>query len=173
MANIQNVRMGPCSMQWGINDIGNTLGGAKVTITRKLTPLKVDKYGDSSVDQVLTDVQVEVMTKVAEPVVSLIKESMPEGSYNTGGVGTQLGIAAGEGASMRALAQTLTLHPLSKIASDTSEDVTVYLAVPTASPVINYEVSNQRVFDLTFTALVTEAYTAGRRLAHIGPVNVS
>jgi hypothetical protein len=173
MANIQNLRMGVCSLTFNGVDVGHTLGGVKVTITRKLTDLKADKYGDSPIDKVLTDVQLKVATKVAEPVVSLIKETMPEGSYNTGANGNQLGIAAGEGASMRATAAQLTLHPLNKAATDYSEDLVVYLAVPTANPVLNYDVANQRVFDLEFDALVSEAYTAGRRLAHIGVTNVS
>jgi hypothetical protein len=169
--NIQNVRMGVCSLTYNGVDCGHTLGGVKVTITRKLTDLKVDKYGDSPIDKVLTDVELKVVTKVAEPVVALIKQTMPEATYNTGVNGSQLGIAAGEGASMRASAAVLTLHPYN--ATDTTQDLTVYLAVPTASPVINYEVAGQKVFDLEFEALVSEAYSAGRRLAHIGPLAVS
>lgn len=171
--NITNLRMGPCSLIFNGVDVGHTLGGTKVTVTRKLTDLKVDKYGDSPVDKVLTDVEMVVATKVAEPVVTLIRETMPEGTFNTGGNGSQIGIAAGEGASMRATAAPLVLHPLSKAPTDLTEDVTVYLAVPTASPVLNYEVANQRVFDLEFSALVSETYSPGRRLGHIGPQNVS
>lgn len=183
MANIQNVRMGPCSLNYLGVDVGNTLGGVKVTVTRKLTDLKVDKYGDSPVDKVLTDVQMKIATKVAEPVVSLLYEAMPEGAYNTGAKGNQLGVAAGEGESMRNMvtqgvqepdaAGLLILHPLSKATNDTSEDVAMYLAVPTSSPEVNYEVSGQRVFNLDFEALVSEAYTPGRRLGHFGPLNVS
>jgi hypothetical protein len=173
MGNIANLRMGPCSIFWNGADIGNTLGGVKVTLTRKLTDLKVDRYGDSPVDKYVTSVDAAVVTKVAEPVVTALKNAMPESAYNSGVAGNQLGIAAGEGASLRATAALLTLHPLSKAPTDLSEDVTIYLAVPTASPVINYEVANQRVFDLEFMALVSEAYTAGRRLGHIGPVNIS
>lgn len=173
MANIQNVRMGVCSIVFNGVDCGHTLGGTKVTITRKLTPLKVDKYGDSSVDLVVTEVQMVVATKIAEPVVNLIKESMPEGDYENGASGQRIGVAAGEGAALRALSATMTLHPLSKLSTDLSEDVTIYNAVPSSSPVINYEVAGQRVFDLEFTALVNETEGVGRRLGHIGPVNIS
>lgn len=173
--NIQNVRMGVASISFAGNDIGHTLGGVKVTITRKLTDIKVDKYGDSPVDKVVTDEQVKVTMKVAEPVVALLKNALPESEYATGSglVGTRLGVAAGEGASLRTGAAVLVLHPLNRAVSDFTEDLTVYLAVATASPVINYEVSNQRVFDLEFEALVSEAYVAGRRLAHFGPTNIS
>jgi hypothetical protein len=183
MANIQNVRMGPCSINWNGVDVGNTLGGVKIVITRKLTDIKVDKYGDTPVDKVVTDVEVKVTTKVAEPVVTILKESMPEGAYNSGAAGNQLGVGAGEGASLRTMvingvampgaASLLVLHPFKNAATDLSEDFTVYLAVPTASPTINLEVANQKVFDLEFDALVSEAYTPGRRLAHFGPTNIS
>jgi hypothetical protein len=183
MANIQNLRMGPCSINYLGVDMGHTLGGVKVTITRKLTDLKVDKYGDTPVDKVLTDVQMKISTKVAEPVVGVLKNAMPEGTYSVGPAGTQLGIGAGEGESMRNMvvsgvqepdaAGLLILHPLSKPLTDTSEDVAMYLAVPTASPVVNYEVASQRVFDLEFEALVSEAYAPGRRLGHFGPLNIS
>lgn len=173
MANIQNVRMGPCTIIFNGVDCGHTLGGVKGAITRKLVDLKVDKYGDSPIDKVLTDVEVKVTAKVAEPVVSVLKEMIPEGTFNTGGNGSQLGIGAGEGASMRAFAGLLTLHPYNLPIGNQTEDFTIYLAVPTASPTLNWEVSNQKVFDLEFDALVTEAYQPGRRLAHFGPINVS
>jgi len=173
MANIQNVRMGVCSIVWNGVDVGHTLGGTKVTITRKLTPLKVDKYGDSNVDMVVTDVQMEAEAKVAEPVVALLKNAIPEGDFEQGATGSRLGIPAGEGAALRAGSALLTLHPLSKAATDFSEDVQIYKAVASSSPVINYDVAGQRVFDLKFTALVDETEGAGRRLGHIGPVNIS
>ena len=173
MANISNVRMGACSLTFNGVDCGHTLGGVKLTNTRKLTDLKVDKYGDSVIDKVLTANDLVISCKVAEPVISLIKVAMPEGTYLTGTAGTQLGIAAGEGASMRASAAVLTLHPFARSATDYTEDVTIYLAVPTANPVLNYDTNGQRVFDLEFSALVSEAYTPGRRLGHIGPVNIS
>ena len=171
--NIANVRIGVCSIVFNGVDCGHTLGGTKVTITRKLTPLKVDKYGDSPVDEVVTDVQMIVDAKVAEPVIALIKTAMPEGDYENGATGSRIGVAACEGAALRAGSALLTLHPLSKAATDFSEDVTIYNAVPSSSPVLNYDVANQRIFDLQFTALVNETEGAGRRLGHIGPTNIS
>ena len=173
MANIQNVRMGVCSIVYNGVDCGHTLGGTKATITRKLTPLKVDKYGDSPVDMVVTDEQWEIEAKIAEPVVALIKMAMPEGDYEQGASGNRIGIAAGEGAALRAGSALLTLHPLNKAASDTSEDAVIYNAVASSSPVLNYDVAGQRVFDLKFTALVNETEGVGRRLGHIGPTNIS
>jgi hypothetical protein len=173
MANIQNVRMGVCSISYNGVDVGHTLGGTKVTITRKLTDLKVDKYGDSPVDKVVTEVQMIVDAKVAEPVVALIKNAIPEGDFEQGASGSRLGVPAGEGAALRAGSAQLILHPLSKALTDQSEDVTVYNAVASSSPVINYEVAGQRVFDLQFTGLVNETEGVGRRLGHIGPTNIS
>ena len=165
--------MGVCSIVFNGVDVGHTLGGTKVTITRKLTPLKVDKYGDSPVDMVVTDVQMEAEMKIAEPVVALLKNAMPEGDFEQGATASRLGVAAGEGAALRATSALLTLHPLSLPLSNTNEDAQIYNAVASSSPVVNYDVAGQRVFDLKFTALVNETEGAGRRLGHIGPVNIS
>ena len=173
MANIANLRMGPCSLTFNTVDVGLTLGGVKVNYERKLTDLKADKYGENAIDAALTSTELTVEVKVAEPVVQQIKNAIPEGAFNSGPLGEQLGFGAGEGTSMRASAAQLTLHPLSKAATDYSEDLTVYLAYPSSPVPLNYEVANQRVFEVTFSALVSEAYTVGRRLGHIGPVNIS
>jgi hypothetical protein len=173
MANIQNLRIGPCSLVWKTQDLGHTLGGVKLTYERKLTDLKVDKYGDSPVDSALTSTMLQIAFKVAEPVAALIQRIIPEGSNNTGGLGQQVGFAAGEGDTMRKYAGLLTMHPLSKVPTDTSEDITVYLAYPSGNTVLNYDANNQRVYEVTMGALVDEEFTAGRRLGHIGPVSIS
>lgn len=173
MGNVSNLRIGPCRITWKGQDVGFTLGGATLTYERKLTDLTVDKYGDSPVDMALTSTTLKIVTKVAEPVANKIKQMMPEGTDVVSGGNEQVGFAAGEGATMRQYAGLLTLHPLSKSDTDYSEDVTIYLAVPSNNVELGYEVANQRAFTVEFSALVDEEYTAGRRLGHIGPVNVS
>lgn len=173
MANIQNLRIGPCSLNWKTQDLGHTLGGIKLTFERKFTELKVDKYGDSPVDAALTATTLKVSFKVAEPVVSLIQRILPEGAFNSGGQGSQVGFAAGEGATMRQYAGLLVLHPLAKAATDTSEDVNIYLAYPSGNNELNYDVNNQKAYTLEMSALVDEEYTAGRRLGHIGNATIS
>ena len=173
MADITKLRMGVASISFNGLDIGHTLGGVKGSITRKLVDVKADKYGDSPVDKVLTDVQMKLEMKVAEPVIASIRLALPESDYQIGATGSRLGIGAGEGASMRPLAGLVVLHPISKAPTDFSEDITMYLGVSTSSPVLNYDVANQRVFDLSFEALVSEAYVPGRRLGHVGPTNIS
>lgn len=173
MANIQNLRIGPCSLTWKTQDLGHSLGGIKLTYERKFTELKVDKYGDTPVDAALTATSLKVALKVAEPVVTLLQRIIPEGSFNSGGQGSQVGFAAGEGATMRQYAGLLTMHPLSKALTDTSEDINIYLAFPSGNNVLNYDVNNQRVYELEMSALVDEEYTPGRRLGHIGNATIS
>ena len=173
MANIQNLRIGPCSLNWKTQDLGHTLGGIKLTFERKFTDLKVDKYGDTPVDAALTATSLKVVLKVAEPVVTLIQRILPEGAFNTGGQGSNVGFAAGEGATMRQYSGLLVLHPLSKAPTDTSEDVSIYMAYPSGNHVLNYDVNNQKVYELEMAALVDEEFTAGRRLGHIGSSSVS
>lgn len=173
MANINNVRLGVCSINWKTQDLGHTLGGVTFTYERSFSQLKVDKYGDNEVDAALTGTSLKISVKVAEPVAALIQRFVPEGTNLSGANGQQVGFASGEGDTMRAYAGLLTLHPLNKAASDTSEDISVYLAYPSGNNKLNYEVNNQRVVEVEFSAFVSEAYTAGKRLGHIGPVNIS
>lgn len=171
--NVKNLRIGPCSVVWKSANLGFTLGGVKLTYERKFSDLKVDAYGDSPVDAALTGTNLTVSFKIAEPVAEAIARLLPEGTSLTGANGQQVGFGAGEGASMRAYAGALTLHPLNKAATDTSEDVTLYLAYPAANTELNYEVNNQRAVSVEFRALVDDEFVAGRRLGHIGPVSIS
>lgn len=172
MANLANLRIGPCTLTWKTQDLGNTLGGIKITYDRKYTDLKVDKYGDTPVDKALTGTDIKITTKVAEPVVSMIQRVLTESQSNSGTLGSNVGLAAGEGALLRQNAGLLVMHPISK-GTDTSEDINIYLAVPTMALNINYEVNNQKVYDLEFDALVSEAYVTGQRLGHIGSTTIS
>lgn len=173
MANIANRRIGPCSLTYKGTDIGNTLGGVKFTYERKLTDLKVDRYGETPVDAVVTGTTLKIAFKVAEPVAAILQPFVPEGTNLSGANGQQVGLAAGEGASMRNSAGLLVLHPLDRAASDLSEDVNVYLAYPSGNVDLNLEVANQRVFAVEMAALVNEAFTPGKRLGHVGPTNLS
>lgn len=171
--NITNLRIGPCSLVWKTQDLGHTMGGVKLTYERKMTELKVDKYGENAVDAALTSTKLTLAFKVAEPVASLIQRMIPEGTNNSGANGQQIGFAAGEGDTMRKYAGLLVLHPLSKAATDLSEDINIYLAYPSGNVALNYDANNQRVYEITMDALVDEEYTAGRRLGHMGPTNIS
>lgn len=173
MPNIQNVRIGPCSITWKTQDLGHTQGGVKLTYERKMTDLTVDKYGDSPVDKALTGVNLKAVFKMAEPVVALLQRVNPEGLNTSGVNGQQLGLGADAGYSARGDAGLLVLHPLNKTAGDLSEDINIYLAVPTQNTELNYEVDNQRLVEIEMTALITEIYQNGRRLGHIGPSAVS
>jgi hypothetical protein len=67
----------------------------------------------------------------------------------------------------------MVIHPLKNAPTDFSDDVTIYLAVSTGDVTVPLKIDDQRVLEVEFTALVSEAYGTGRRLGHYGPADVS
>ena len=57
--------------------------------------------------------------------------------------------------------------------TDYSDDVTIYLAVSVENIEVPLKIDEQRVIEVTFKAIVSEAYGTGRRLGHYGPADVS
>lgn len=173
MANINNLKIGACQITYKTQDVGHTLGGVKLTYERKFTDLNVDKYGDAPIDKALTSTKLMIVFKAAEPVVALLQRLLWESNNAVSGSNQRLGLGADAGYSARGDAGLLVLHPTAKAASDTSEDVNIYQAVNGGNIELNYEVNNQRVYEVHMEALIDESYVNGRRLGHIGPTNIS
>lgn len=173
MSNILNGRMSAASITFGGVSIGHTSGGVTFHYEPKTDPITFDQYGETPVDVIMHGENVQIVANLAEPVVAVLNSVMPSGSHSVGGAGERLGFGVDAGYSLRNDAKLLVLHPLDKSASDTSEDVNIYLAVVADTVELNYEVDNQRVFEVTWTALVSETYGSGRRLGHVGSTNVS
>lgn len=173
MPNIQNLRMSACTISFGGVTLGHTNGGIVFHYEPKLNPLTADQYGDTPIDMVLGGETIQVVANLAEPVVDLLAVAIPEGTENSAGSGARLHLGRDGGYGLRLNAKQLVLHPIEKAASDTSEDVVLYLAAVADTVELNYEVDNQRVYKVTFQAFLSETYGNGRRLGHIGSTNIS
>lgn len=172
MSSISNLRMGACTVTFGGVSLGHTKGGVTFTYSPKFEDLTADQYGDTPIDKVLTGEEVTIKVNLAEPQVAVLNNIIPAGGH-TSSTNERLGIGTDAGYSTRSDAKALVLHPVDRSSSDVTEDITLYKAI-SAEPVdLNYEVDKQRVFEITFTALVDETYASGRRLGHIGVTNVS
>ncbi|WP_438979901.1 hypothetical protein [Polynucleobacter sp.] len=173
MSSIANVRIGPCSVTYGGVNLGHTKDGATLKIDRKFKELNVDQYGNSPVDLALTGNEMTIVVSLAEPEVDNLNVGVPEADYAAGSGGERLGIGTDAGYSLRTDAKLLVLHPLKNGASDLSEDINIYKAVSSEPVELPFKVDEQRVFKVTFRALVDETYGSGRRLGHIGVTNIS
>lgn len=174
LGSINNVRLGACSIVYNSVNLGHTKGGVAFKFERAMEDLTVDKYGTMPIDKVMSGANLTIEVNLAEPQVDQLRYAIPEGDFQSGAQGKRLGLGTDSGFSMRSnVAAQLTLHPLDRAASDSSEDVVIYKAVSTEPVELNYKIDDQRVYKIVFSALVDESYDVDRRLGHIGLTNVS
>lgn len=165
--------MGACSITLNGVSLGHTKGGVIFKYAPKYQDLQADQYGETPIDKVLVGEDVTVKVSLAEPQIDVLNSVIPSGDNVIGSSSQRLGVGRDAGYSTRSDALQLVLHPNDRSSTDYSEDITIYKAVASEPVELNYEVDKQRVFEVTFTALVDETYATGRRLGHIGSTAVS
>ena len=172
MASLTNLRMDVCTLTFGGTALGHTKGGIVFKYAPKFKDITVDQYGETPIDKVLIGEEVTIKVNLAEPQVAQLNQAMPAGGHTVGASAERLAIGTDSGYSTRADGKALVLHPVS-LGASTAEDITIYKAVASEPVELNFEVDNQRVYEVTFTALIDETNGNGRRLGHIGSTNVS
>lgn len=172
MADLTKVRIGAAKLTFGGVSLGHTLDEITVEFGREFQDLNVSQYGTTPIDKALTGQSLTIKVKLAEPNVSQLNVALPEGSHASA-TNERLGIGTDAGYLLRADAKQLVLHPYRLADSDDTENITIYKAVSSDPVATGYSVDGQRVYEVTFTALVDETYGSGRRLGHVGPANIS
>lgn len=164
---------GPCSITFKGVDLGHTLGGVLLTAERDFEDVKVDRYGDSPIDKILTGNRAMVNFTLAQPNFRSLNTAIPETSSEDGAAADRIDLGAQAGASLRSEAGLLVIHPLKNAVGDTSDDVVLYKAVSAENVELPLRVDEQKVVEVTMHALIDETYGAGRRLGHVGPAAIS
>jgi hypothetical protein len=165
---------GPCLITFAGIVLGHTLDGVELTAERELTEVNVDRYGHTPVDLVLSGNHLKVKFKLAQTEFDQWNAAIPEtSSYDGAGIKDRSDFGADAGYSLRGDAAPLVIHPLKNAPADLSDDVTIYLAVSSENVPLPMKIDEQKTLEVTFTALVSEAYGSGRRLGHYGPADVS
>lgn len=174
MGTLADIRIGVCNIVYkGIN-LGHTKEGVTFRYEPELADLTVDQYGTTPVDLVLTGETLEVVATLAEPSIQKLDFALASAKKEIGASETRLDIGHDAGYSLRdSEAGVLVLHPIKNDAANLDEDVTIYKAVSNAAVELAYKVDEQRVYEVTFRALIDESYSDTRRLGHIGPANIS
>lgn len=165
---------GPCKIYANGVDMGHTLDGVELTAERELTEVKVDRYGNTPIDYVLTGNHLKVKFKLAQNTWDTWNLAVPEtSSYDGASTNDRADFGADAGYSLRQDAVQLVIHPLKNAPTDFSEDVTLYKAVSSEDVPLPMKIDEQAVVEITMSALVDESYGTGRRLGHFGPAAVS
>lgn len=163
-ADITNVKLGVCSVNFNDTDLGHTKGGVVVTYSPEYHDVTVDKYGNTVVEKVLIGEKLTVKVPMAEATMANLAIAMPA----TSGAAEKTTIGDLAGTALAALAKQLVLHPIANDAADLSEDVVLYKAVVTSEIVLDYTYDGERVVEVTFEALLDEDRSAGDYLGLIG-----
>lgn len=165
---------GPCTLTFGGIDVGHTIDGVELTAERDFKRVITDQYGDSPIDYVLTGNRLKIKFKMAQTEWDQWNIAIPEtSSYDGASTKDRADFGADAGYSMRGDGKQLVIHPLKNVATDLSDDVTIYKAVSTENVTLPMKIDEQRVLEITLEALVVEDYGTGRRLGHYGPADVS
>lgn len=165
---------GPCKITFKGIVVGHVLDGVELSAEREFTEINVDRYGKTPIDLVLTGNNLTAKFKMAQTEWDQWNIAIPEtSSYDGAASADRADFGADAGASLRAEAGLLVIHPEKNAATDFSDDVTIYLAVSAESVTLPLKIDEQRVIEVTMKALVSEAYGSGRRLGHYGPADVS
>jgi hypothetical protein len=124
-----NFELSPCRVTYKGVDLGATVGNVKVTIKEELAELKSDQLGKTIIDRRVSGFTCTIETSLAETQnLNNWAQIFPAHKLVTQGGFSNFYFDSAVGTSLADLAGALVLHPLSRPNSDTSGDVTVYLA---------------------------------------------
>lgn len=166
-SDVKNVRLGPCSVDWGGTDLGYTKGGVEVEITTSKKKVMVDQFGETEVDEYITGRQIVVRVPLAEHDLAKLTLAIPGSSLVTDGVDNtkkRIDVSSSIGTSLRDLAQKLVLSPTN--AANANEDFVVWLAAPGGDMSFSFRTDEERVYAVEFFGYVDTANS--NRLFAIG-----
>jgi hypothetical protein len=152
--NIQNVKLGACSVSYGGVDLGLTKGGVAVTLSTQNKPINVDQFGQTVINDYIMGRSGTVKVPMAETDINKLVAVIPGASIvidKNVGTKQKLVIPTSVGQSLYATALPLILHPTANAGTNLAEDVTVPLAAPTGNVTFDFQEQNERVFMVEFT----------------------
>ena len=163
-----NMRTGPAVVYFDGSCVGVTIGDVEFSPGLQQRIRQTARYGETPVDFVHTGEKFSVKVKLAEYAVANLAVALPEGV--TVSNARYFGRVPGGLAS--AHAGRLIVRPVDKDASDdTSEDLVFHKAVVTDLETVTYSADDERVFGVTFTALVDDTQDDGKKLGFVNGIS--
>lgn len=163
-----NVKLGVCSVFLGGENLGFTKGGVEVQVETESHVVSVDQLGSTPISEYITGRSCTVTVPMAETTLDHLVAIMP-GATKKGTTNAYAEVETGVGTELRDVAKVLRLHPVSKLASDKSEDFVIPLAGTTGALSFAYKLDEERVFNVEF-----KAYADGTgKLFYVGAVDIN
>lgn len=144
------LEMGPCSVTFKTVDLGMTKGGVEVEFSTEVTPITVDQFGDTPINNVIKGRAVKVKVPIAENDITKFAAAFPGTQLVTSGANKKLVFKSAVGLSLRESAGALVLHPKGRATNDKSRDFVVPVAMAKGDMSFAYKHDEQRVFMLEF-----------------------
>ena len=165
MADITNVQVGVCTVNFNSTDLGHTKGGVEVTYEPVYKDVMVDKFGETVVEQYLIGEKLTAKVPLAEYTIANLRRAMPQTTFG-GAANTRITIGAAAGKKSTDDAAQLVLHPIH--AGTRRHDIVFYKAIVASEVVLPHMVDEEKVFEVVFTALLDETRSDGNYLGLIG-----
>lgn len=151
--NPSNVKLGTCKVFFNGVDLGLTIGGVELELTTNTRETKVDQFGDTAVNSIITGRTVKVTVPLAETTLDNLVATMPGATLvvdKTTANKRRIDIQSGVGINLFDLAKELRLHPIALPDNDVSEDVYLPKAATGGNIKFAYKLDTERVFNVEF-----------------------
>lgn len=151
--NPSQIKLGTCKVFFDNVDLGLTIGGVEFELTTTTHDYKVDQFGDTAVNSIITGRQPKVTVPLAETTLDNLIATMPGATLvidKTMATKRRVDIKTGVGVSLFDLAKELRLHPIALPDTDKSEDIILPKAATGGNIKFAYKLDSERVFNVEF-----------------------
>jgi hypothetical protein len=165
MADITNVQMGTCDVEFNSADLGHTAGGVTVTYEAEYSDHQVDLYGNTVVDKRLLGERLIAEVPLAEFTVANLRNAIPQAQF-AGAANARITIGAKAGKKASDDAAQLVLHPSQE--GTRRHDVVLHKAYVESVEPIPHTNEDQKILMVTFVGLLDESKADGNYIGLIG-----
>lgn len=165
MANVDNVRLGVCSVTFNGIDLGHTKGGVEVTYEPTHHDITVDKFGETVVEKKLIGEKLMAKVPLAEYTIANLKAAMPQGQYQ-GAANARIHVGSSSGLGAKVDSAQLVLHPIND--GTRAYDVVFHKAYVASTITLNHKIDEEKVIEVEFEALLDESKSDNNYLGFIG-----
>lgn len=151
-SDINNVKVGVCSVSFAGNDLGYTKGGVDVSVTTEKYTVTVDQFGNAPINDYVIGRTIAVTTPLAETTVDNLVATMPGATKvvdSTVSTKIKAEVTTGIGTNLLDLANKLVLSPIA--VSDASEDIVIPKAATPGNMQFAFNLDSERVFNVEWT----------------------
>lgn len=165
MADVTNVKVGVCSVNFNGVDLGHTIGGVTVSYEPIYKDVQVDLYGQTTVEKYLVGEKLMATVRLAEKTIANLRVAIPQSTF-AGAANARITIGAKAGKLATDDAAELVLHPV--IEGTRAYDIVFHQAIASAPVEIPHNNDEENAYEVTFEAILDESKSDGNYLGLIG-----